>query len=951
MQKAPGLRHHVPPSGLTVSGSREARQGNTEKRQPARDAYKKTTSGMLKKSVLISISAALVSLLAVSAINAAFAQPTPEQLKAFQQLSPAEREALLKTLKRDTVKPAGDVGPEAQALPDLPDADVAQPVLGTPKPPRLKVGDTILVRIKPVDGRERRDRPAFFPRGEERQPEFPEQQLLVLDQFGAVSIDRVGRIVLKGLNEEEAAARLQVEPALQGHEVSVRILPIEEPLKPFGYDLFASSQRALLPGTDIPVPADYVVGPGDVVVVQLFGKESAEHELTVTRDGNILFPGIGPIPVAGLKFSQLENRLQERVQRQLIGMKASITLGKLRSVRVLVLGDVERPGAYALSGLASIPSALLAAGGVKRIGSLRDVQLKRQGKIVARRDLYDLLLRGDSGADVRLQSGDVVFVPPVGRTAGIAGRVRRPAIYELKDEKTVGELIAMAGGLAPEAYLQGVRIERIVDSRLRTIVTVDLSKDEGRNLALHDGDIVKVFSVADRIDGAVRLVGHAQRPGDYQWKPGMRLTDLIGSVADLQPDVDARYLLIRREDPRDQTLSFVSADLSAALARPDSEANVLLQPRDEVHVFAIQAKRDALVKPLLEQARLRTAPGRPVPEVVIEGVVHHPGTYPYSSGMRAADLLRAGGGLTDRAYTVEAELTRFNIINGKEREQSRMTIDVAAVLRGEADKDVALQPYDRLVIRRIPKWDEEGVIEIVGEVRFPGKYPIGRKETLASVIERAGGFTEQAYPKGAIFLRETVRQREQEHLERLVRDLERDLAVVATQGQDVGVKKEQVLAEGQVLLQQLRTAKAAGRMVIRLDGVERTRDASEAIIVQGGDRLYIPRRPQEVTVLGEVYYPTSHLYKPNLDSRDYVRMSGGVTEKGNKGAIYVVHADGSVSPPGGWFTPDPDIGPGDTIVVPLKLERIGSWQLFKDAAQILFQLAVTVAALDAIGVF
>ncbi len=906
---------------------------------------------MLKKAVFVPIGAVLLSLLAAGVLSAAPPQPTPEQLKAFQQLSPAEREALLKSLKRDTAKPKTEASADAPAPAESPESDVA-PVESAPaKPPRLKVGDTILVRLRPTDGREARDAPVLFPRTPPRPAEFPEQQLLVLDQFGAVSLDKVGRIALKGLNEEEAAARLQVEPALQGYEVSVRLLPIEEPLTPFGYELFAKAPRTLAPATDIPVPGDYVIGPGDVVMVQLFGKESAEYELTVTRDGNILFPGIGPIPVTGLKFSQLESRLQERVQRQLIGMKAAVTLGKLRSVRVLVLGDVERPGAYALTGLASIPSALLAAGGVKRIGSLRDVQLKRQGKVVARRDLYDLLLRGDSGADVRLQSGDVVFVPPVGKTAGVAGRVRRPAIYELKDEKTVGDLIAMAGGLAPEAYLQGVRIERIVDSRLRTVVTVDLGTEDGRNLALHDGDIVKIYSVADRIDGAVRLVGHAQRPGEYQWKPNMRLTDLIGSLADLQPEVDARYLLIRREDPRDQSISFVSADLMAALAQPQGEANVLLQPRDEVHVFAIQAKRNALVKPLLEQARLRTAPGRPVPEVVIEGVVHHPGTYPYSSGMRAGDLLRAGGGLTDRAYTVEAELTRFNVIEGKEREQSRMTIDVAAVLRGDADKNVALQPYDRLVIRRIPKWDEEGVIEVVGEVRFPGKYPIGRKETLASVIERAGGFTDQAYPKGAIFLREAVRQREQEHLERLVRDLERDLAVVATQGQDVGVKKEQVLAEGQVLLQQLRTAKAAGRMVIRLDGSDKARDAAEAIIVQGGDRLYIPRQPQEVTVLGEVYYPTSHLYKPNMNSSDYVRSSGGVTEKGNKSATYVVHADGSVSPPGGWFTPDPEIGPGDTIVVPLKLERIGSWQLFKDAAQILFQLAVTVAALDAIGVF
>jgi protein involved in polysaccharide export with SLBB domain len=378
--------------------------------------------------------------------------------------------------------------------------------------------------------------------------------------------------------------------------------------------------------------------------------------------------------------------------------------------------------------------------------------------------------------------------------------------------------------------------------------------------------------------------------------------------------------------------------------------DVALQPRDEVHVFSLRAKREALIKPLIEQARLRSAPDKPVPEVGIEGVVHQPGVYPLSSGMRVSDLLRAAGGLTDRAYTVEAELTRFTVIAGKEREQSRLSVDVAAILKNESAHDTSLKAYDRLVIRRIPKWDEQGVIELAGEVRFPGKYPVVRNEKLSDVIKRAGGLTEQAYPKGSVFVRESVRQREQEHLERLAGKLEQELALFALQGPEVGVKIDAAVAEGKVLLRQLRSTKAAGRMVIKVDALL---DGSERydVIVQTGDKLYIPQRPQEVTVLGEVHYPTSHLFDKRASTSDYVDLSGGVTEKGNKRAIYVVHADGSVSVAGRWFRADPEPAPGDTVIVPLKVDRISSLKLFTDISTVIFQLAVTVAALNSIGIF
>ncbi len=876
---------------------------------------------------------------------------TKEQQQLLQQLSPAEREQLLRSLQRSprTAK-ATPSQPESASLqePEAPADSAAE--AGTPQTPRLKAADTILIRFRREDTQDAADRTKLGPEASSADALVPDQKLIVLDQFAAITLEKAGRIVLKGLNESEAAERIEAEPAFKGLRVSVKLLPIEEPLKPFGYDLFTATQRTFAPATDISVPADYVVGPGDIIVLQLFGKENAQHELEVTRDGNVLFPGIGPITVAGLKFSELEQKLKSRVQKQMIGMKVAVTLGKLRSIRVFILGDVERPGSYAISGLSTLTNALFASGGVKRIGSLRDIQIKRSGKTISRLDLYDLLLRGDNSADVRLLPGDVIFISPIGKTAGIAGRVRRPAIYELKDEKTVGDLIAMAGGLAPDAYPQVAKVERILENRDRTVLSVDLSKEEGKATELHDGDVVKIHTVVQQVEGAVTLVGHVYRPGDQQWRPDMRVSQLIPSLSALLPGVDARYLLIKREDPIDHSITFFSTDLIAALAQPGSDVDVALQPRDEVHVFSLRAKREALIKPLLEQARLRTGPDKPVPEVGIEGVVHHPGVYPLSSGMRVSDLLRAAGGLTDRAYTVEAELTRFTVIAGKEREQSRLSVDVAAILKNESAQDTPLKAYDRLVIRRIPKWDEQGVIELAGEVRFPGKYPVVRNEKLSDVLKRAGGLTEQAYPKGSIFVRESVRQREQEHLERLAGQLERELAFYTVQGPEVGVKKEAAVAEGQVLLRQLRTTKAAGRMVIKVDALLDGRERYD-VVVQSGDKLHIPQRPQEVTVLGEVYYPTSHLFDDRSSTSDYVDLSGGVTEKGNKRAIYVVRADGSVSVAGRWFRPDPNPAPGDTVIVPLKVDRVSGLKLFTDISTVVFQLAVTVAALNAIGVF
>lgn len=908
------------------------------------------------------VAVALLLLLALPGAAAAVAL-TSEQVELLKQLPPAQRDLLRRALTeeaRATTFPHREPG-EGAASDGKPATPVSQRLV------RLQSGDTLLISFMPVekspaDSKSESELQATLSTEEKkaqqeqlaarqklRQAQLPTDPVFVLDHSGAVTIPNVGRFVLAGLSETESAERLRADPAFQGLQVRVKRLPLEPELKRFGHDLFSGVPTTFAPAVDIPVPADYVVGPGDTVMVQLLGKENVQYELVVTRDGMLLFPGIGPIAVARMKFPQMQKELQNRVARQFIGAHASVTLGRLRSVQVFVLGDVVRPGSYTVSSLSTLTNALFAGGGVSPVGTLRDIQLKRRGAVVSRLDLYDLLLRGDTRGDARLLPGDVIFVPPVGPVVGIGGRVRRPALYELKDETSVEALIQMAGGMFADAYPQNTRIERVVKGGARSVLNVDLTRPDGRATPVQDGDTVRVYAVSDRHERSVRLEGWALYPGGHQWRPGMRLSDLIPSPAVLKREADTRYALITRERPGDRQLEFIGADPIAASTDPASAADVALMPHDEVRVFGIHEDRATLIRPMLERARHASSPLHPLREVVIEGSVHHPGTYPWSPDMTLRDLIRAGGGLTERAYTVEAELTRYVVADGKPREQRRELIELEADGGGYGAR-IPLQPHDRLVIRRVPHWDENGSVEILGEVRFPGRYPVARGERLSQVLQRAGGLTDAAYPRAAVFLRESVRRREQSYLERLIAQLERDLAVVRTEGPEIGVRKEAALSEGEALLRQMRAAKATGRMVVDLDAVMNAGDAYD-VVMQAGDQLVIPQRPDEVTVVGEVYYPTSHVYVSDRARDEYVRHSGGVNERGNKRAVYVVHADGSVSPPRGWFAAETAVGPGDTIIVPVKVERIGNLKLFTDVSTILFQLAVTAAALNAVGVF
>jgi polysaccharide biosynthesis/export protein len=779
-----------------------------------------------------------------------------------------------------------------------------------------------------------------------------------LSRDGVLDLPGFAGIPMLGLTEDQGTLRLKVEPAFKSLDVRITRLPIKksgtEALQPFGYDLFDRSPSTFAPFTNVPVPSDYVVGPGDELNVQLYGTQNRLFRLAVGRDGTISFPELGPIHVAGQLFSSVQSSIESRILHQMIGVRGSVSMGDTRSIRVFVLGEVKRPGSFTISGLGTITSALWAAGGIKPIGSLRKIQLKRQGALIRQLDLYDLLIRGDTTDDTKLLQGDVIFIPPVGPTVGADGEVRRPALYEIKNESSVADIIQLAGGLTPQADTSDAMLTRIDASQRRVVIPVDLSAAGSKAQTLQNGDLIRVTRLRPTLDSGVVVEGHVFTPGAFAFHQGLRLTDVIRSVDELRPDADIHYVLIRRELPPDRRVQVLSADLASALISPASKANVELQPRDRIVVFDLSAGRERVIQPILDELRLQSNSQRPTEVVHVDGRVKVPGEYPLEAGMTVIDLIRAGGGLTDAAYGGTAELTRYKIEDGEARRTQLIDIDLVAALHGDAKGNITLEPFDILSIKEVPEWQQQEGISLTGEVRFPGHYAIKRGETLKSVIARAGGLTSFAFPEGSVFTRVELKRREQEQLDMLAERTQHDLVMLALEGVAAsssggnGGSGGAALSVGQSLIGQLRASRAVGRLVIDLPRMMKQPAGSpQDVILRDGDTLIVPKFQQQVTVIGEVQNSTSHLYSPGVTREDYISMSGGTTHRADRGRIYVVHANGSVVSTEGnrWFErSSAPIKPGDTVVVPLDTERLPPLPFWQAVTGIIYNVAIAAAA-------
>jgi len=732
-------------------------------------------------------------------------------------------------------------------------------------------------------------------------------------------------------------------------------------LKPFGYDLFAGDPSTFAPVTEIPVPTDYTLGPGDVLRVQLWGKENQNLELPVSRDGTISFPDSGPLSVAGLGFDEARQQIRTRVSEQYIGVQASISLGELRSMRVFVLGEARNPGSYTVSSLSTITNALYVSGGINRTGSLRNVQHKRDGKLLGTLDLYDLLLQGDSSGDNRLQPGDVIFIPPVGKRVGIEGEVYRPALYELDGEGTLAQLVKMAGGLTPQAYPQRINIERTNKDFLRIIAEADYTSQSGLKAAIQAGDRVTIPSIADITGQYVEVQGAAARTGKFAWIPGMRVSSLIKNLdADLRPIADKQYAAIVRTDQQNDTISVLNLRLRDAVQNPGSQHDLQLKEKDRLLFFSSAGKvanhttvsgeapetytRERLFEPVIQRLKAQASPANPQQTISISGPVRYPGEYPLPASQRLEDAIFVAGGLKDSASLYQAEVARYIVDDNGVGQTRILNVNLADAMAGRSN--IELQSRDRVLIKSIPEFAKTRIIRLQGEVRYPGEYTFRDGETLREVLKRAGGLTDNAFPRGAVFTREKLRRLEAQRLREAEERLQGDLLGVQLEGDSFGGQTNQRIQQVEDLLEDVQNSRPIGRMVINLASVVND-EAYQTIRLQDGDTLTVPTIPQSVSVFGEVQFPTSHLHQAGLTVDDYLERSGGPTRQADEERVYVVKADGSVMLPESsrWFGGrSQQLEPGDTIIMPIDVDRLNQLELWTNVSQIIYQIALGAAA-------
>lgn len=715
-----------------------------------------------------------------------------------------------------------------------------------------------------------------------------------------------------------------------------------EKLRRFGSEVFtnhvatAETGRLGAAGTsmplDVPLGPDYVLGPGDELSISLWGGISQTIIRPISREGAVTLPEAGQVQVAGLTLGNAQNMIASSLQPQFRNAHVAVTLARLRTIRIYVVGDVQRPGAYDISSLSSPLSALYAAGGPTAVGSLRVMRHMRNGALIGEIDLYDFLLHGIRDSDDHLQGGDTLLVPPAGPQIAVYGAVKRPAIYELRNEKTLAAGLENAGGLTVAAELSHITIERIVANQRRETISVDAPAANGSpsdtsqlaNIELKDGDRVRIATVLPNSERVVYLQGHVARPGKLAYRDGLRLADVLKSYRDLLPEPAARGEIIRLVAPdlHPETIDFNLPDVLIGNSNP------ALQPYDTIRILG-RYEQDS-------------------PNVTIQGEVLHPGSYPLFEGMSAAQLVRAAGGFKRDASLEDADLISYSVENDSAVTIERRTIQIgAAVLKNDPQSDSSLKPGDVLTIHQLTGWSDIGAsISIQGEVGHPGSYGFKGGEHLSDVLRRAGGFRETAYPEGAVLTRPEVSVLEQKSREELIRQIETSSTAARMSsgltGGDQSSTLQLIQQQQEQVIARLRSQPASGRLVVHIDGpIDSWAGTPADIEVRSGDVLKVPKRPGFVLVSGQVYNTTAISFAPGKAADWYLKRAGGTTGIANRKEIFIIRANGSVvGRRSGGSVLATELDPGDVIVVPQKI--IGAslvWRNILGTAQMAASLA------------
>lgn len=796
-----------------------------------------------------------------------------------------------------------------------------------------------------------------------------------------------------------------------------KMLPI------YGASLFRNPPSTFAPLNLVPVTPDYVVGPGDELLIQLWGQVTLNSRFTVDRAGSIYIPQVGTVHVAGLRYGQLQDSLKSQIGRVFRNFDLNVNMGQLRSIQVFVVGQAQRPGSYTISALSTLVNALFATGGPKPQGSLRHIQLKRGNAVIVEFDLYDLLLRGDKSKDVQLLPGDVIYIPPVGAQVAVAGSVNSPAIYELKSNQpnTVGEILELAAGLTSVASDENVRLDRVDQRKLRSIIQFPLDA-QGRATLLQDGDLLQVIALANQYRDAVTLRGNVANPGRYTWMPGMRVRDLVPNKEALitrdywlkrgqlgQPGLtyiptclpqtpygipglrygipagdegfnpNWRYSSTR--NPYLIGLPFGNTEGTGGALAPDgtklTDGGLDCTPIPE-SATSSSGQNDVYTGP-----QTNTNPQQQQQQTTSSGQTQQSFTPPSSMQTSSqASAASASVGVTISTATSgqfrprnDVKLSEpdidwsYAVIERQSKENlttSLVPFNLGkVVLENDASQNLELVPGDVITIFskadiRVPQEQQTKFVRLEGEFASAGIYSVKPGETLRQLVQRAGGITPQAYLYGSEFTRESTRRVQQQRLDEYVNQISLQATTNATNAASKAIspgdQAAAQLAQGQVqnVISTLRQARATGRIVLELAPNSNSVSDLPDIPLEDGDRFIVPRVPTTVAVNGAVYNQNSFLYDSHRRLGDYIRLAGGANRDADKGRAYVIRAGGSViskqyssSLRGSGFD-SLQLYPGDTVVIPLNLDKGKTMRMLVDIAQIAGQLGIAIAAANVV---
>ena len=678
----------------------------------------------------------------------------------------------------------------------------------------------------------------------------------------------------------------------------------------FGYNLFEGSPDTFAPVDNIPVTQDYLIGPGDEIVITAWGQVDINIHAMVNRNGSIDLPKVGNVDVAGVRYQNLQNHLKNAIGHVYRNFDLNVSLGKLRSIQVFVVGQAMQPGVYTVSSLSTLVNTLFASGGPSVNGSMRHIQVKRNGVVISELDLYELLLKGDKTKDISLLPGDVIYIPPVKQVVAIYGGVNNPAIYELKDDKTtLSDLLQLAGGMTTTASSgKKVLLERIYDRKVRKVDEFSLDT-AGLTRMLKDGDLVKVQSIDARFDNAVTLRGNVANPGRYPWKEGMRVKDLI-------PDMDS---LIVPEYWLKQNEYLLKHNQSVQLS---ASGQNLENGQNGQYGLNVKIKPEEKEK-----------------QDVKHSVAEINWDYAVINRLKKDDLT--------------GMLIPFNL--GK------------AISGEENGQNMLLQPGDTITIFskddiQVPRNKRNLYVRLEGEVNNAGIYQALPGETLRQIVARVGGLTPNAYLFGAELDRESVRSMQQQKMKEMIDRMEESVNQASinkvqssSSAEDAAITKSQEAAQA-ALIARLRKVQATGRVVLEIPVESSQIKDLPDLVLEDGDHLLVPPRSAVVSVMGMVYNQSSFMYRPGKSIRDYLDQAGGPTRDADEARMYLLRADGSLVSAQKSSSllsfnsfSNGMLEPGDSIVVPEMLDKFVLSKELKDWTQVFYQFAMGAAGLKVLG--